>query len=307
MNCFFCMLKISIKPVIFLLLACMVMPANADNIRYIQILLSSQAGPYESFALSLKSRIQSDNADTEISISTLDNQEDTDKNTVIIPVGYPAAKYIAGQKSTNPIIYTLISEESYKKLTDKSQDNHTAIYINQSWKRQFSSIKYITPSLGKIAILYSKNTKHLLPQIQESAKQASVKIKFYNVNDSDNIIKVVNEALHGNDALLAIPDHTIFNKNTAKNILYASYKLKKPLIAYSKNYVKAGALLSVYSTLDNYAQQAAEIVNKTISGTSITLPGADYPRYFEIEINESVAKSLDIKHTNPIKQKELIH
>jgi ABC-type uncharacterized transport system substrate-binding protein len=74
-------------------------------------------------------------------------------------------------------------------------------------------------------------------------------------------------------------------------VLLASYYHNTPIVAYSSSFVRAGALAGIYSTPQDIARQAQEIIS---SNTKLTAGTMINPKYFTIEINTSVAQSLGI-------------
>jgi ABC-type uncharacterized transport system substrate-binding protein len=57
--------------------------------------------------------------------------------------------------------------------------------------------------------------------------------------------------------------------------------------------VKAGALATTYSEVEDINAQVAEIVASYVSGGE--LPAPEFPRYFHTIVNEGVARSLDVE------------
>ena len=95
------------------------------------------------------------------------------------------------------------------------------------------------------------------------------------------------------DVLLALPNPDIYNANHAKSIILSTYHANVPIIAYSKSFAKAGALISLYSSIDNIAEKTASVVNNIITDGPLNKKEY-YPDNFTIEINSAVARSLNI-------------
>ncbi|HUY02335.1 MAG TPA: ABC transporter substrate binding protein, partial [Rhodocyclaceae bacterium] len=99
-------------------------------------------------------------------------------------------------------------------------------------------------------------------------------------------------ALDGADALLAVADPLVYNGNTIENILLASFRAGVPLVAFSPAYVRAGALLGLYSTPAQIGTQAGKMARAVLQGRP--LPPPQYPTEFTVEINRHVARSLGL-------------
>ena len=81
---------------------------------------------------------------------------------------------------------------------------------------------------------------------------------------------------------------------TAYGVLLTSYRAKIPVVGFSEGLVKAGALLALYSSGRQQGKQGAEIANRILAGDG-GLPAPQYPTYFTVRVNSSVARSLGIQ------------
>jgi ABC-type uncharacterized transport system substrate-binding protein len=99
--------------------------------------------------------------------------------------------------------------------------------------------------------------------------------------------------LDESDLLLALADPQIYNSSSIQNILLASFRAQVPMLAFSPAYVRAGALMAVYSTPAQIGQQAGLIARGVLQGQPLGVP--QYPLQFEVSVNEHVARSLGLK------------
>jgi ABC-type uncharacterized transport system substrate-binding protein len=90
-----------------------------------------------------------------------------------------------------------------------------------------------------------------------------------------------------------LPDNTIYNGNSIRNILLSTYRSGIPFIGLSQSYVTAGALGAVFSTPEQMSDQVAGAVRGF--ARSKVLPEPQYPRDFSISLNTEIARSLGIK------------
>jgi len=113
------------------------------------------------------------------------------------------------------------------------------------------------------------------------------------VNSPEQIYPALKEVLESADVLLALPDSMIYSSSNLQNILLASYRARVPLVAFSPAYVKAGALMAVYTTPAQVADQASDVVRGWLAGRG--LPPAQSPKEFSVVINAHVANSLGLR------------
>lgn len=94
------------------------------------------------------------------------------------------------------------------------------------------------------------------------------------------------------DVLLALPDSAVYNTENIRNILLSTYRHKQGVIGFSADMVKAGALATTYSDVEDINAQVAELAAGYIDGGELAPPR--FPHYFRTVVNEGVARSLDI-------------
>jgi ABC-type uncharacterized transport system substrate-binding protein len=131
-------------------------------------------------------------------------------------------------------------------------------------------------------------------QIKLVSKKYNINNKAIHIKNDENIARTLINKLSKDDVLLALPNTNIYNKNSAKSIILSAYHKNVPIIAYSNAFAKAGALASLYSSINNIAYKTASVANNIIEN------GYDeqkeyYPDEFTIKINFAVARSLNIE------------
>ena len=98
--------------------------------------------------------------------------------------------------------------------------------------------------------------------------------------------------LRSNHALIGIYDTELYSSENIKNILITAYRQNKPLIGPSSAYIKAGALATTYSDLDDVARRLSEIL---LTGLKEQIwPQPDYNPYFKVRYNPQVGRSLNL-------------
>ena len=113
----------------------------------------------------------------------------------------------------------------------------------------------------------------------------------YAFAEGDDINRLLNRIAQ-TEVLLALPDNAVFNAENIRNILLSTYRHKQAVIGFSSDMVRAGALASTYSDIEDINVQVAETVAQFVATGA--LPAPQFPRYFQTVINEGVARSLDV-------------
>ena len=239
------------------------------------------------------------NANLRVNVIVL---QETEKLTVaenselVIALGVTALEAASRLKHTTPVLGVFTPLPAFNEVLAKSRrelGNFSAIVLDQPYWRQLSLIRAILPDAKKVGILFGSVSSQYIELIKEEGEQRAFSIVDESVTQEADLIPKLKILLESTDALLAIPDRLVYNRETAESILLTSYRHQKPMFGYSQSYVRAGALASVYSSSKQVAMQAAEIAVKSQLAPSL-LPPPQVPEYFSISVNNQVAHSLNI-------------
>lgn len=217
------------------------------------------------------------------------------RSAALIAVGPAALRGLLEQRASGVIVSVFASsaafQEIVKDLPAGKGATVTAVFADPSPLDQMRLISAIYKRRVRVGVLLSERTMHLLPVLTRSARQAELDL----VVEALAAERSINEPLArlaGATVLLAVPDRTTYHADNVRNILLTTYRRNQPLIGFSSAFVKAGALASTYSSVDEVAAQVGEILDEwKVSGR---LPEPDFPKYFEVAINDMVARSLDL-------------
>lgn len=215
-------------------------------------------------------------------------------NFKYIALGPAALQTLLSKDIEDPIFTLLVPRLAYKDVLENSgkgrATNVTAIYAEASLEAQVQLAQRLLRRETRIAVLYSSKTAHVLPAIRAAAAQTNLRVEFIQVDDI-GINRALNEASDC-AAILAIPDDTIYNAQNIRTILLSTYQRDQPVIGFSTSVVKAGALGTTYSTVEDMVAQLGEQIHDYSATGRLPIP--QYPKYFSVLINDSVSRSLDI-------------
>lgn len=277
-----------------LLLAFALLPqAMAANVA---LLLSDTGGPYAEFSSSFDEYISKSHWKVSYSgkIEGLGNA--TSRAELIIAVGSDAFRGALALGVTTPILATLIPRQNYEKILAESGRNRprnstSSIHLDQPPARFSIFIKNLLPGTQRIGLLTSDETRAGLPGIRQAL--SGLVLESEDVASDAALLGAVNNLLPRVNLLLALPDSSIYKRDNIKSILITTYRHQRPVIAFSKAFVNAGALAAIYSTPAQIARQAADLLNTLPAGAS-QLPLPQAPALFAISINSNVAQSLNL-------------
>lgn len=219
---------------------------------------------------------------------------DIENNTDII-IGIGSAGINSAEKNYPKANKLFISTDPENFTLNKSTNkNNAVLYMTQSYCRKIKLIKLINSHWKVISLLNSQDKPVNSKKIQQCANKYGITIYTVNTRSEENMTDHVKDALNHSDVLLALPDKNIYNSHTVKNILLTSYRHRKPVIAFSNNFVNAGALASIHSSVEQISHSASTLIEQYFKLGSQFKKPVNYPQSFDISINRQVFRALEI-------------
>lgn len=169
----------------------------------------------------------------------------------------------------------------------------SAVVLDQPLGRMLALIRRALPDHRHVGILPGPQTRPLMRALErEAAGQGLRLVVAPEIGLPEEIYPALKAVLGDADVILALPEPLVYHGGTLQNILLTTYRARTPLVAFSSAYVKAGAVLALYSTPAQVARRAAEMVRDWQAGGGLPAPQA--PREFSVAVNAKVAASLGL-------------
>lgn len=231
--------------------------------------------------------------------SALKEQIDQKNPKIIFAIGTEAAtfakKYIKGV----PIIFSMVLnpiESGIVSSLSQTEDNITGISLKISVDKQFDKLKQIIPNIKKIGMLYdAKNMAELKAEAEKAASRLGLELIAKPIYSKNDIDQALNEVVREADVLWAGVDTLIYNPQSAQHILLTTLRNKIPFMAFSSNYVNAGALMALECDYTDIGRQAAEIAVKILNGQKPNEIPVYTPRATRLVVNEKTAQLIGVK------------
>ena len=212
---------------------------------------------------------------------------------IIIPVGNEAALSIKEYSVKIPVYFTLITSNAYEMIEHDLSKNDfihseiSGLYVNHPITKHLTFIHYALPELNEACMItshfhISKNTPY------------AMKLSLDIINNEEDLHNLLPDILSQCDVLLASLDPVIYNNESIRNILITAYRYKTPVIGHSKAFVKAGALMGLYTSPQQLGVEVSEILISLSGKKTQPLPEPKPPKYFSIEYNYFVAQALGL-------------
>ena len=215
-------------------------------------------------------------------------------NALIITLGTRAAQTVSSMAPRSLVLHTLLPRSAFEKLTTRGDDLRrvSAVFIDQPASRQIELLRIALPDWTRAAFVTSRESSELGQRLVASARDKRLRPVLEQLNDESELYPTLQRVLADPAVLVAVPDATLFNNRTISNILLTAYHQRSPVVGFSPAYVKAGALIALYSTPAQIGQQAGEAARAGLASGSLPPPAA--PRHFRVGTNRYVARSLGI-------------
>jgi ABC-type uncharacterized transport system substrate-binding protein len=280
----------SLRALLWLVLAWAPAAAAADY----AVLLSRAGGAYDTFFDVLRTGLPQTGAHRLDYAGSLDGESDEailGRAHAYIAVGAEAAERLAA-RGDRPILAVMVSSQGFRDVqAHHPRSTLSAIVLDQPLDRQMRLIRALLPKAERVGILLGPSSDSLQGPLVAAAGALDLVATITRLDDDSQLIPALRQLLQTADVMLAVPDPVASNSTTARPILLTTYSYGRPLIAYSRAYVQAGALAAVYSSPADVARQVGEwMANQPTDGTRRST--VETPRYFSVAINRQVARAL---------------
>lgn len=210
---------------------------------------------------------------------------------LIVALGHKASLDASRAAKDIPQLHCMVSKPEHA-THEADSSKVSAIYLEQPLRRQLAFARFILPQHRRLGVLLGKQSTIPRELLLTRAKQWGFELHVKEIESPKQIGKQLH-ALKGKiDVLLALPDRSIYNRNTLATILLTTYRDRIPVIGFSAGVVKAGAIGGIYSSPKTIGREAAARALELMQGKP---PGASYPSLQEAAVNRRVAAALHIR------------
>lgn len=228
------------------------------------------------------------------------------KPDFVIAIGTENIRYTVNNFSKTNALLIASSPGEYNEA-QQTKSKNAVLYMSQPYCKQIHLIKEINRQWRTVSYLSSKEKPVDSEAIAQCAERYDMDSYEVSTTDDGSTPSDIKKALSNSDLILALPDKTIYNGNSVKNILLTSYRSRKPVIGFSKNFVTAGALAAIYSNADQIAHSAIRLIDQYYSQKKYFDQKINYPQSFDISINRQVFRALNLKIPDTERLKRNLH
>jgi ABC-type uncharacterized transport system substrate-binding protein len=224
-----------------------------------------------------------------------------DSYELVVTIGLAAAQQTLSREKDLPTpprtLCLLIPRQSFERLlpsAGRARDSRvSAVFIDQPLSRQMDLLRVALPEKKRVGVILGPSSLDLESELARQAREHTLALTVARITERAGLYAALQNVLPASDLLLMLPDPLVSNADTVYGLLLTTYREQMPVIGFSEGLLNAGALLSLYSTAHQQGRQGAEIAREMLARAG-SLPEPQYPKYFTVRINVSVARSLGL-------------
>ena len=213
---------------------------------------------------------------------------------LIVTVGGQAARTTVALEAAVPVLHVLLSRTTLDALGHRPGGaSWSAIVLDQPAERQIALIRLALPAHERIATIAGPETPALARALAAAATRSGLDVRSAEAADIPALYPALRSVLEQPAVLVITPDGQVFNSQTVHHVLLTAFRLHSPVLGFSAAYVRAGAVLGLYTTPAQAGREAAAVARRVLAGQPLPAPAAHTE--FEVGVNQTVARALGLQ------------
>jgi putative ABC transport system substrate-binding protein len=283
-------------------------PPSSAHAHEIAILKSSDLAPYNQAIEGFKAVATPGSTYTEYDLQgdlehgrKLARKIRASEADLVLAVGLKAALAAKLEIIDTPIIFCMVLDPSKAEL---KAPNMTGILLEVPIDRQLAGIRSVLPSLKRLGVLYDPaKTSALVDESRRQAKSMGLEVSAQPISSARDVPSTLRAILPQVDALWLIPDSTVLTEDSIKFLLVAALEQNVPVVGFSSEFVRSGALLGLSVSYQDVGRQAGFLADKILRGRAPISQAALPPEHVRLTLNLKTAKYLGLSIPQAIVEK----
>ena len=262
------------QALLFLLILCPLSVVNADTVAFVS---QSLVPSVQKLAALTKQQ-----SGLDVRLYTTEQTADIKDVEAVVLIGSAALEQWSFRDDL-PAVAVFVSHQMAAAYSGLA----SAVYLEPPLQRQVRLARAIMGDDRPMGVLVEDR------QIwQQAGLLSQPLVTPYFVDQYPSMNHALLDLLKHSHALIGLYDTGLYSSANIKNILITAYRQNIPLIGPSSAYIKAGALATTHSDLNDVAHRLSEVL---MTGLREKLwPAAGYNPYFRVYYNEQVGHSLNL-------------
>jgi putative tryptophan/tyrosine transport system substrate-binding protein len=210
-----------------------------------------------------------------------------------VTLGANALSTFLSRPSTCPLVSLFATKQDYERIASSYPERTvTAIFAETSIETQLRLIASLYGRRVAVVALVPEQPRVPSQSMRALTRELDIELQFERPNPQENLARAL-ARIGSFDVLLHAAGNASIDSSNLRTILEATYRRSQGLIGFSPAVVQAGMLGATYASTDDILAHFGEIVDRYT--TTQRLPEPQYPKYWRVAINESVARSFSLR------------
>ena len=213
-------------------------------------------------------------------------------SALVVAVGLKAALAAKLEIVDIPVLYMMILDPLKHRL---SAENMTGVLLEIPPDRQFKIMRAFLPTLRRIGMMYDPDKT--APKFKAAESRASThefQLRGFPVENEKDIPQQLRTLLSESEALWFIPDSTVLTDESIRFILESALAKHLPVIGFSSEFTRLGALLSMSVDYTEVGREAGLLAKRILDGEKLLPLKPVFVQRVKITVNLKTARYLGI-------------
>jgi ABC-type uncharacterized transport system substrate-binding protein len=212
---------------------------------------------------------------------------------LVVTVGTLAARQVAELRSDVPTLFSFIPRTVWRDLRDccvsgSATSGH--VLLDQPAERLLDLVREVHPEAQSVGVLLGPAAAARQVELADAAGRLSIDLQTERIAAGEDVGSKLRLLAARVDALLALPDRAVYNRNTVYPILLTTYSAGVPVIGFSSAMVKAGAAAGLFMSPRNAGEAIALAIQAYRFDGTLAVDESLAP--YSVAINDDVIRSL---------------
>jgi len=209
----------------------------------------------------------------------------------IFAIGPAAAKVARTAFPNVPLVYAVVPNPEGIGLRGQ---NVTGVAMSVHPRKHFALFKQLG-AIKRVGVIYNpQKSQDYVDEGMKAAESQGIQLVSKKANGEQDVPNLSREMIDQIDAFWLIPDSTVVSRNSYKFILQSTLEKGIPLLVFSSELVKAGALIGLSPDFGDAGDKAAALLEKIVGGAKAETLAVSYPDG-RLELNDQIAEKMHIK------------
>ena len=221
------------------------------------------------------------------------------KPAAVVAVGADAARW-AIKNTSCPAVFCMVANARSSLIANintAAVARVNGVSLDIPPKTQLQTLSVYLPNAKRVGVIYDpRKSGGTVQELEQAAAAMGIQLLKEAVTSESSLPEATDRIVGQIDVLWAPVDSTVYNSRSAQFILTRMLEHKVPVMGFSENMVRAGALLALQVNHAAVGAQTAALLQTVLNGEALAGGTVQAPRSYNVMLNDRVQQFLG----NPI-------